>query len=208
MNSASAYANRASQRWRGVPAVWKRRVVLMAAVGLVVAIPVTLLVRGGSGQQTTAPAATPAIPQQFRLHGEVRLHDLGVAVKVPDSWSATRKRSTVRLRSADRTTALAVAAPGAAGKHRQVLGSELEAIRDGYRDVHVTRGVGKTVGGLPAKGAVVSARTRSGTRLRILLAVASGEDHTYLVEVFSAANAPPQRLIQAQLALRTLTLTR
>ena len=147
------------------------------------------------------------MPQQFRLHGGVRLHDLGVAVKVPSAWSATRERSTLRLRSEDRTTAVAVAAPSADGRQREVLDSELRAIKQGYGDVSVSRGFGKAVGGLPARGAVVSARTKSATQLRILVAAASGEKHTYLVEVFSATNAPPQRLIQAQLALRSLKLS-
>jgi hypothetical protein len=182
----------------------------MAIVGLVAAVPVTLLVRGGSSDRQTGTEenanGTP-IPQKFRLHREAELPNLGVSVRVPGTWSVTRERSTIRLRSGDRTTELAVTAPAGANRKRTVLGSELGAIRRGYRDATVEAGSGRSVGGLPARGAVVSARTPSGTALRILVAVASGDQHTYVVELFSAASAPPERLIQAQLALRTLRLT-
>jgi hypothetical protein len=186
----------------------------MAAIGLLVAVPVTLLVRGGSGERSSAGPAlnggrtSPSIPEQFRLRRSVRLHGLGVGVRVPHSWRARRTGGTIRLRSDDGTTALAVAAPSRAGKQQEVLRSELGAIKHGYEDVAVRRGVGRSVGGLTATGAVVSARNTAGTPLRILIAVASGEAHTYLVDVFSAANAPPERLVQAQLALGTLTLSR
>ena len=118
-----------------------------------------------------------------------------------------RERGAIRLRSDDRTTELAVTARAGADAQRAVLTSELDGIQRGYRVASLKAGSGRTVGGLHAKGAVVSARTRSGTVLRILVAVASGKAHTYVVEVFSAAEAPPARLIQAQLALRTLKLT-
>ena len=66
--------------------------------------------------------------------------------------------------------------------------------------------LGKEVGGLDAKGAVVSAHTGDGTALRMLVAVASGKAHTYLVQVLTARGAPTRRLAEAQLALNTLRL--
>ena len=180
----------------------------MAIVGLAAAIPITLLARDGSGDGNAAAERSAAsIPQGFRLHGAARLRNLGVSVGVPSTWTATRERGAIRLRSDDRTTELAVTARAGADAQRAVLTSELDGIQRGYRVASLKAGSGRTVGGLHAKGAVVSARTRSGTVLRILVAVASGKAHTYVVEVFSAAEAPPARLIQAQLALRTLKLT-
>ena len=170
---------------------------------------VTLLAKEGSGGGgATASGAGGLRPAEFRLHGAVRLRDLGVEVRVPSSWSATRRHSAITLRSGDRTTALAISAESPAGRQSKILESELAGIRHGYEAVSVATGFGKEIGGLPARGAVVSARTRSGTPLRILLATGSGDRHTYLVEVFSATNAPPERLIQAQLALGTLKLGR
>jgi hypothetical protein len=208
MSQESIHASQIRRPWRDVPRVWKRRAVLMAAVGLVVAIPVTLLVHGGSGGRDAASGAAAGVPAQFRVHGAARLPALGIAMRVPRSWSVARAHGTIRLRSSDRTTALAVAAPGPEGQRAEILRTELGGIRRSYREVSIERGFRKAVGGLPARGAVVSAGTPAGTPIRLLVATASGDRHTYLVEAFSARNAPPQRLIQAQLALRTLRLSR
>jgi hypothetical protein len=205
--SVPSHAKRAQAWWRDLPLFWKRRIVLLAILGFGVAIPLTLLARSGSDDGHYSASTSAPIPQRFRLQGEVHLRDLGVSARVPNTWSGSRDHSTIRLRSGDRTTELAVTASAPAGRERSVLRSQLGAIRSGYRDASVKEGSGRMVGSLAAKGAVVSMRTRSGTAVRVLVAVASGDRHTYVVEVFSAANAPPERLIQAQLALRSLELT-
>jgi hypothetical protein len=53
---------------------------------------------------------------------------------------------------------------------------------------------------------VIAAKTPDGNELRIVVAVAKGKKRAYLVEVFTAANAPVERVREAQVALNSLRL--
>jgi hypothetical protein len=99
----------------------------------------------------------------------------------------------------------AIAAPADPSEVSGVLHRALLAIRDGYDDVEVSRGSGKKVGGLDAKGAVIRAKS-SGTGLRIIVAVAAGDERAYLVEVCTADDVGPDDLRSAQAALNSLKL--
>jgi hypothetical protein len=183
--------------------IWKRRATLMAIVGVVVALPVTLLVANDDdGPGTATGPETPA------LNPTVVARELGAQYRVPEGWRALAKPGLILLDAPDRTTRLAISAPDRAGASKRVLSEALATTRTGYEDVSIDRGYGKDVGGLPAKGAVAHVLNRSGTRLDILIAVMEGEKFTYLVQVFTAEGAPPQRLAEAQAALNQLHLTR
>jgi hypothetical protein len=189
----------------------------MAAVSIAVAIPATVLIRGsdedgksGSGSGAAATSTAAAAPQ----FGAQRVRDasLGVEVRVPRGWSESREASAIRLRSEDGTTEVAISAPAPAGATTDVLQTAVNAIRSGYSDAtaipNAGKGLaGKTVGGLPAGSAALLARTEKGSQLRIVLSAASGDSHTYLVEIFNAVASAPERLAEAQLALSSLKLT-
>jgi hypothetical protein len=181
--------------------VWRRRVLLMFIVGLAVAIPVTLLLRGDDDEP--APATTSVVPA---LNPGVNDKGLDAHYQVPKGWKESRQGGAIKLQSRDKTTLIAIAAPAAASQSEQVLDDAIAGVKSGYRDVDIHPGSGKKVGGLKAKGAVATAKTPDGGALRILIAVAKGKRHTYLVEVFTAANANPQRLAEAQVALNSLQL--
>jgi hypothetical protein len=182
--------------------IWRRRAVLMAAVGLVVAVPVTLLVSGdddGSGEP--APPALPA------LNPTVVARESGISYRVPEGWEAGAVGGTITLSSGDETVQMAIAAPAPAARTGKVLDDALASIRDTYGAVEVNPGSGRRIGGLPARGAVASARNPAGTELRILVAAMRGRERAYLVEVFTAGAAPPERVAEAQSALNELRLT-
>jgi hypothetical protein len=183
----------------------------MALVGLAVAIPATVLLRDSGGDRR--PASQPAAEQARSQTPSVKLRPkpetsggLDASARVPVGWNATQEQSILKLRSPDRSTEVAISAPAARGQVDPVLDSLLSEIKARYRGVSVAPGTGKEVGGLKAKGAVVAARTGDGTALRMLVAVASGKAHTYLVQVVTARDAPAQRLAEAQLALNALRL--
>jgi hypothetical protein len=182
--------------------IWRRRVLLMAVVALVVAIPATILIRGGDDDgDAEAPLAT-APP----LNPAVANKGLDVTYQVPEGWKESKKAKAIQLQSKDRSVLIAIAAPAAASEAGPLLDDTLAAIRSGYKNVEASPGSGKQVGGLDAKGAVISAKTRDGNELRIVVAVAKGKKRAYLVEVFSAANAPVERVREAQVALNSLRL--
>ena len=173
---------------------------LMLAVALLVAIPVTVLVRGGDDDRPPEAEVAPA------LNPAVKDKQLDVGYQVPEGWTQSKEASAIKLRSRDRSTLIAIASPAPASKANQVLDDALASVRSSYRKVDVRPGSGRQVGGLDAKGAVVAAQTPDGDALRILIAVAEGKRRAYLVELFTAANLDPERLREAQVALNSLRL--
>lgn len=182
--------------------IWIRRAILMLIVGLLVAIPVTLVVRSDDDDE---PAAKPSIEDQLPLHPAVTADELKASYQVPDGWTQDTKQGVLTLRSADRTVRIGLAAPAAADESDQVLSDSLTALEGSYESVEVNPGLGKKVGGLPAEGAVVHAEGDN-IDLDILVTVMSGKERTYLVEVFTAAGASPRTVAQAQQFLNSLKL--
>jgi hypothetical protein len=182
--------------------IWIRRAILMLIVGLVVAIPVTLIVRGDDDEE---PAANPSIEDQLPLHTAVQADELKASYQVPDGWTQDTKKDVLTLRSADRTVRIGLAAPAAADESDHVLSDALTALKGSYESVEINPGSGREVGGLPAEGAVVHAEGDD-IDLDILVTVMSGKERAYLVEVFTAADASPRAVAQAQQFLNSLKL--
>ena len=110
------------------------------------------------------------------------------------------------LRSPDRTVLISVTSPTETRRARTALREALLAIRGGYRRVRVVSGGGLRIAGKRTDSVVLSALNRRGVRLRILAAAAQGRRRAWLVHVFAARGARTARLVQGQVALRTLRL--
>jgi hypothetical protein len=180
----------------------------MLALGLIVAVPATVLVADDDEADQPPPAPFPIAqgsPSTPALGTGGHDRGLDISYRVPSGWREKKQASAVRLRSGDRSAEIVIAAPAPASEAESVLDEALAAIRDGYRKVEVAPGSGREVGGLDARGAVVTATT-GGVELRILVAVATGRGRTYLVEVFTTAAIPAARLREAQIALNSLRL--
>jgi hypothetical protein len=176
----------------------------MAVVGLLVAIPITILISGDDdGPQ--APATTAAQPPPDLGPG-VEDRGLGVNYRLPEDWEESKEASAIRLNSPDSSAEIVIAAPAPAADADPLLQQTLDAFDASYDHVDIAPGSGRQVGGLDAKGAVVQA-TREGQRLRILVAVAPGTERAYLVEVFTTAGISENRLREAQVTLNSLELT-
>ena len=187
--------------------IWRRRAALMVGVGFLVALPLTLALDpggddGGTGKSGGAAEPAAALPG---LEPGSRDRGLDVGYRVPKTWKEVKEASAIRLQSPDRSAEIVIAAPASASEADSVLVDALAAIRDGYEAVEVSPGSGREVGGLDAKGAVISAEA-DGSPLRIIVAVAKGGGRAYLVEVFTSAGVPAERLREAQVALNSLRL--
>lgn len=182
--------------------VWKRRVLLMAIIGVLVAVPLTLLIRGGGGDGSEPSASSSAQAPEV---GPVE-HDrgLGVRYQVAGKWRDRKRSSAIRLRSPDRQAQIVIASPAPASETGAVLDEALTALRSGYENVDVNPGSGVKLGGLNTRGAVATLRTRKGVRLRVVVAVAKGDRRAYLVEVFTSSGVPPERVREAQLIMNSL----
>lgn len=187
---------------RSQKTIWRRRIALMVFVAFVVGVPLTIVLRDDDDK----PASVRPTADAPRLSAGVKDPGLKVGYRVPKGWKEKKAASAIQLTSNDRSVLVAIAAPAGASERDRVLEDSLASIRTGYNGVEIHPGSGKKVGGLDAKGAVVVARTKEGGKLRILVAAMKGRKRTYLVEVFTAAGAEPERIAEAQVALNSLRL--
>jgi hypothetical protein len=192
-----------------MPTIWKRRVALMAAVGFLVAIPVWLAIRDDDDEPgpavesppTTATTAEPKVGEGRNDSG------LGVRYRLPKGWRDKKEASAIRLTSRDRSAHIVIAAPAPVSEADEVLDDAIVAFRRNYEDVKVAPGSGRKIGGRKAKGAVITASTGDAS-LRAIVAVATGKENAYLVEIFTGADTAGKTLREAQVALNSLRLTR
>jgi len=183
--------------------IWRRRVILMLIVGLVVAVPITVLIRGGDGDEPATVGAAPTQMPTPETGPDERDKGLGVSYRVPKGWDESKEASAIRLSAPDKTAQVVIAAPAPAEDADVLLRETLAAFKTQYKKVKVAPGSGREVGGVKAKGAVITAR-RKGRELRVLVAVAPAKKKAYLVEVFTTANVSPSSLREAQVALNSL----
>jgi hypothetical protein len=187
--------------------IWKRRVVLMVVVALVVAVPVTLLIRGGGEDEaptvTVDRAAAPAVDRPDEVDRK-----LGVAVhQLPQGWRSKRKGGVLTMRSRRRDAAVVVTSPGPVERAGEIHQQAIAAVRAQYRDVKVVEESRGELGGRKARTAALAARPpEGGGRLGIMVVTARGEKRAYLVEVFTRGENPGVALLEAQAVLNNLEL--
>ena len=182
--------------------IWKRRAFLMALVGLVVAIPVTLLVRSDDDD-----SGGPSGIGEPALQAAKRDSALGITYRVPKGWKSEKKASVIRLKSRDRAAGLTLSAPGPASDAGQILRETVDVVRKSYDDVREGARQGETrVGGRPAEAVAFTAKNEKGTALRILISVARGKEKAYLIQYFMAGSAGDEAFAAAQAALQALKL--
>ena len=188
--------------------MWKRRVALMAVVGLAVAIPVTIALRGDDDDGGEAgPAPAPEPPAVGELEFDRKL---GIELRLPEGWKRKEEKDgVVTFRSKDKSVLIAVSAPGPAEDADEIQSAAVDSIKSEYRDVDVVERVSRRkLGDLRADTAAIAARhPESRAALRILVATAKGEKLAYLLEVFAAGADPGAGLVEAQVLLNNLRLT-
>jgi hypothetical protein len=187
--------------------IWKRRVALMAVVGLVIAIPVTFAARGDDSDEDEPAAPTVATPEVGGVEVDRRL---GIELRLPKGWKRRdEKGRVVSFRSSDGSVLIAVSAPGPAADYEEIAGAGIDSIESEYGNAEVTdRITSLNLGGLKAKTVAITARNpKSGERMQILVSAAKGEKLAYLVEVFAAGEDSTRSLVEAQTLLNNLTLT-
>jgi hypothetical protein len=187
--------------------IWKRRAVLMAAIGLIVAIPLTIALSGGDDD--SEPALEPTAPATPAFGEAERDRRLGVELRIPDGWSRSKRAGdAIAYRSKDRSVLVAISAPGPAGDADSIQNAAMSAIKDQYRAVDVVKvSSRRRLGGRPARTAAIAARNpRTREPVRILVSTAKGRKRAYLVEVFAAGSDPTAAQVEAQVVLETLRL--
>ncbi len=175
----------------------------MGVVGLVVAIPVTLALRSGDGQQS--PISVPDPPGLGALEFD---RDLGIEVQLPDGWTRERKGGAVVFRSSDERVVVAVTAPGLPREADTIHDDAVASLEAEYDDVEVGPKSDQAVfDGRSARTTALGARNpESDDELAVLVATARGRDVAYLIEVFAAAPNAGAALAEGQALLNAMRL--
>lgn len=191
--------------------IWRRRVVLMGIIGLLIAIPVTILVTGGGD----APAPTAG------LEGiEVRAPDvgpkkveqsIGVELRAPEGWSREQKDDVLELQSKDGAARVAISAPGPAADANTLHAQVVEGLRSSYRDFEVAKQIDKAkMGGLTGDATIASGTLKSkqgSAEQSVVVTTAEGKALAYLVVVFTGGE-PSGSVLEAQALVNNLRFTK
>lgn len=172
----------------------------MAVVAAIVAVPLTLILRGGDDDRGGGAERDAA-----GIVALERVPSLDIALRVPRDWERKRRKGTLALRSANGNVLIALAAPGPADDVADIQREAVATIEREYRRVSVADTSRGVIGGRRARSAVLSAEhPKTGESLQVLVATAKGREKAYLVEVY--ASGDPQGLLQGQAVLNNLEL--
>lgn len=184
----------------GARTIWIRRTILMLVIGLLVAVPVTLLVRSGGGADSAPDVQTPSL-------GKIEVdHALEVTFKLPKGWRSKREGSVLGLRSGDGTTGITISAPGPAGDAEKLRREALADLRSSFERFQVTKQFKRKIGGLKGHLATIDASRAKQGPSSLLVGTAAGEEKAYLVVVSSAGKEPTDSLVEAQAVLNEIEL--
>jgi hypothetical protein len=178
----------------------------LVLIALAVLGGVILLTDDGGGSNRTG-AQPAAIELPTELGESLDNASSGISVSWPSEWTKREKGGVFAFQSPDKTVVLAISAPAGAADADQLRRDAIASAASGYKKPAVRPGKGRTIGGLRAEGAIISGQGPSGES-RSLIAVAPGRQKAYLLEVLTADGAPSERLVEAQLILNSLRLSR
>lgn len=182
----------------------------MAAIGLLVAIPVTIILSGETEAPPPEPLAEIEVPEPQL--GPKRVDDaLGVRMQMPAGWERNERQGVLELESQSGAARIAISAPGPAGDADQLHSEVVAGLRSSYREFEVVRNLDKApLGGLEGQATVAmgTAAARDGGRAqRILVSTAKGDERAYVAVVFTAAEQSAE-VLEAQALVNSLRFTK
>lgn len=187
--------------------IWRRRIVLMLAVGLAIAIPVTLILRDEDGEPAPPPEAISADSPRF---GKEKFDkDLEISMRLPVGWTSNRKEGGVLLlKSADGQARVALSAPGPDEDADQLHSEVLTQFGAFYERFEVeTRKKKAKIGGLRGETSAIEARAKGEKQeLGIVVSTAAGKKRAYLVVAYTPLVRPGQATLEAQSLINELKL--
>jgi len=132
----------------------------------------------------------------------------GIVVRYPAAWSQDKRDGLIILKSPDRCAAVTLSAPGPPEKATAIRKEALKALRRSFKRITVRPGSGDPIGGVPTTGRVVDFEDRKGRPVRIILSVGTGSKYAYLSQTLLRGPSCSSSLLDAQLILSTLELSK
>ena len=189
--------------------IWRRRAILMAVVGLLIAIPVTILVSGGGNAPPPQPLAEIHV-EAPHVGAQKVDESLGVKLRIPEGWSRDEKQDVLELQSKDGAARVAISAPGPAADANELHSQVIDGLKTSYRDFDVGRNIAKApVGGLRGQATVATGELpgKAGGIQKILVSTAEGKERAYLVVAFTPDQASSS-VLEAQALVNNLRFTK
>jgi hypothetical protein len=179
----------------------------LALVAVAILGAIILITDDDGDDEAASPERTEATVQPSELGQSLTDANRGIAVQWPSDWTKLEKGGVLAFRSPDKSILVGISAPADAGDAEDLRKGAIASAAAGYRKPVIRHGKGRRIGGLPASGATISGRGPGGESIT-LIAVAAGKQNAYLFETVKAENAPSERLVEAQLILNSLQLTK
>jgi hypothetical protein len=164
---------------------------------------IALLADSGDGDGDESAAQRAVSERQSELTESLNDESTGILVKWPSEWEKLEKRGAFGFRSPDSKLVISISAPSAADGADALRERVIDEVRQEYGRSTVSRGSGSSFGGLEAAGATIQ-----GPNSSTLVAVAPGEERAYLLQVVTQPDAPGETLVDGQLILGSLELSR
>lgn len=195
-------------RLRSPGQLWGRRTILVGLALIAIAVLGALILLVADDDGGSQMAVQEGGDQTQSEVGE-SLNDAksGISVEWPSDWIKVEKRGVFGFQSPDRTLQVLISAPADDTGADQLRRDAIASTAADYKNPVVRTGKGRTIGGLQAAGATVRGQGPGGQSVT-LVAVAAGKQKAYLFEVLTAENAPSKRLVEAQLILNSLQLSK
>ncbi|MGH2984907.1 MAG: hypothetical protein ACRDK5_11775 [Solirubrobacterales bacterium] len=193
-------------RLRSPGQLWGRRTILvgLAVIALAVVGSLSLLADDGGNQ---SPVEEGVDEEQSELGESLDDANSGISVNWPSDWNKLEKGGVFGFQSPDKMVLVAISAPADAAAADQLRKDAIASTAAEYQNPLARPGKGRSIGGLRSEGAAISGKGASG-QSATLVAVAAGKRKAYLLEVYTAADAPSERLVDAQLIVNSLQLSK
>lgn len=205
-HSAASGSQLRHPHWRYRARRWVGAAVIVAAV----VVPGYLLaVRHSDDGDATQDVVSSEVERRAAgLTESLEDPKTGISARWPDGWTQRERDGAHAFRSPDGKLVISISAPAPARDADELRSGAIDSVREESRKATVGYGKGRQIGGLQAEGAVIDATQRSGDRVRILIAVARGRERAYLLQVLSARDVPAETLVDGQLILGSIELSR
>lgn len=192
--------------------LWGRRTVLVGVALVAAAVfgGVLLLILG-SDDDKKSPGASPediAKLQDDLLDKTVVDPSAGISVRRPSSWSDTKSRNSINLRSKNRCVAMTLAAPTRANQSNKLIQATIDAIRQTQTNVSFKPAGHGQIGGIPTSSYKTALKNPKGDEVRALLSVGRGKRFAYLTETVVGNTSCTDELATAQVIQTSIEYTK
>jgi hypothetical protein len=192
--------------------LWGRRTTALGIVlvGAAVVGGIVLLAAGSENEGTSGSGTGARVErlQEKLLDKTVVDPAAGISVRRPDSWTDSKGRGAIILRSENRCVSMTLAAPAQARDAKKLIRDSISGLRDTYPGIRIRQTGRNSLGGIPTSSFTAALRNKRGDEIRVLLSVGTGRKYAYVADVILGNTKCRADLAAAQLILTSVEYTK